>query len=69
MPVSNSTLKLLRCRRDSERIAKVLKVIGQRASLAVEGEMVILIVKNPLKGLASKKKSPARKASRRKAAR
>ena len=69
MPVSNSTLKLLRCRRDSERIAKVLKVIGQRASLAVEGEMVILIVKNPLKGLASKKKSPARKASRKKAAR
>ncbi len=68
MAVSNSTLKLLRCRRDSERIAKVLKVIGQRASLAVEGEMVILIVQNPLKGLASKKKSPARKASRKKAA-
>jgi len=68
MPVSNSTLKLLRCRRDSERIAKVLKVIGQRESLAIEGEMVILIVKNPLKGLASKTKSPARKASRKKAA-
>ena len=69
MPVSNSTLKLLRCRRDSERIAKVMKVIGQPASLAVEGEMVILVVQNPLKGLASKKKSPARKASRKKAAR
>ena len=68
MPVSNSTLKLLRCRRDSERIAKVMKVIGQRASLAVEGEMVILVVQNPLKGLASKKKSPGRKASRKKAA-
>ena len=31
--------------------------------------MVILIVKNPFKGLTSKKKSPARKASRKKAAR
>ena len=69
MAVSNSTLKTLRCRRDSQRIAKVLEVTGQRAGLAVEGEMVILIVKNPFKGFAPKKKSPARKASRKKAAR
>ena len=68
MAVSNSTLKLLRCRRDSARIAKIMKIIGQRERLAVEGEMVILLVKNPLRTLSSKK-SASRKTARKKTAR
>ena len=67
MPLSKPTLRLLRCRKgDSAKMAKVLKVIGERADSAIEGEMLIVVVKNPL---SSKRKSSSRKKARRTAAR
>ena len=57
----SKTLTLLRCRRDSARIAKVLTCLGERADAAVEGEMLILFVKSPLAALRSKKKPASRK--------
>ncbi len=66
MPLSKPTLRLLRCRKgDSARMAKVLKVLGERADSAFEGEMLIVVVKNPL---SSKRKSSKKKSSSRKTA-
>lgn len=65
MPLSKPTLTLLRCRKDSARMAKVLKVLGQRVESAIEGEMLIVVVKNPLR---SKRTPSSRKKARRKTA-
>ena len=63
MALSNPTIKLFHCRRDSALIQDVLKCAGLRSGSPVEGELVILYYKKPL---SSKTKSASRKTSRRK---
>lgn len=64
MPLSKPLTRLLRCRKgDTARIAKVLKVLGERTDAAIEGEMLIVVIKKPV---SSKRESSSRKTARRK---
>ena len=64
MPLSKPLTRLLRCRKgDSARIAKVLRALGERTDAAIEGEMLIVVVRKPV---SSKRDSPYKKTARRK---